>query len=191
MGNILLKIYHKSFLAIIIWLFFPIKLIHTKTVDSPEAKFSCPDDVTQLASLMLKDLPKYSNRVIQRSQSLNRKAGIRRYIITATQAEFEPLDLPRIKYSSTDQEQPKQLFFTVAEKQYNKTKITTSQTFHWLFLTQTKAGWQEVLMFSRFANSKVENPPTPPRETTNGIIGQGVQLWLRDCRAGTVRLSSN
>ena len=29
-------------------------------------------------------------------------------------------------------------------------------------------------------------PPTPPRETSEGIIGQAVRLWLRDCRAGAI-----
>ena len=186
----MLKFWHSSILATIIWITIAIKLVHTETIDSPEAEFSCPNDLTQLASLMLKDLPDYSNRVIQRSQALNRKAGVRRYIITTAPAEFEPLNLPRLKYSSIDQEQPEQLFFTVAEKQYFNNKVATIQTYHWLFLTQTKAGWQEVMMFSRFGNSQSETFPTPPRETTNGIIGQGVQLWLRDCRAGTVRLSS-
>ena len=184
----MLKIWYSSILATIIWLAIPIKLVNTETVDAPEAKFSCPNDVTKLASLMLKDLPNYSNRVIQRSQTLNRNAGIRRYIITAAHAEFEPLDSPRIQYSSLDHKQPEQLFFTVAEKLYHNKKATTRQTYHWLFLTQTKAGWQEVMMFSRFGNSQSETFPTPPRESTSGIIGQGVQLWLRDCRAGTVRL---
>ncbi len=42
-------------------------------------------------------------------------------------------------------------------------------------------------MFSRFGNSAANQPPTPPSETTDGIIGRGVQQWLRDCRAGTLR----
>lgn len=184
----MLKIWQKSLLGIFIWIVLPIKLVHTENVDSPSAEFSCPDDVKQLASLMLKDLPDYSNRVIQRSQTLNRKAGIRTYIITAAQAEFEPLELPRIQYSAIDHKQPEQLFFTVAEKQYHNQEVKTIQTYHWLFLTQTKTGWQEVMMFTRFGNSQSETFPTPPRESTNGIIGQGVKLWLRDCRAGTVRL---
>lgn len=190
MEHILLKFWYSSILTTIIWLAIPIKLAHPEMVSASAAEFSCPDNVTELASLMLKDLPDYSNRVIQRGQTLNRKEGIRRYIITAAMAEFEPLGLPRIQYNSGDREQPEQLFFTVAERQYHNKKITTNRTYHWLFLTQTKAGWQEVMMFSRFGNSQSEHLSTPPKESTNGIIGQGVQLWLRDCRAGTVRLSS-
>ncbi|MEL6786335.1 MAG: hypothetical protein AAFO76_02780, partial [Cyanobacteria bacterium J06607_15] len=82
-----------------------------------------------------------------------------------------------------DNRDPEQVFFTVLERQYINNKIVEIETYHWLFLSQTDSGWRTVMMFSRFGNSDQANPPTPPRETTNGIIGRGVQLWLRDCRA--------
>ncbi len=183
-----LRFWQLSILAIIIFSIVPIKLAYSQNVDSPKDNFSCPDDLNQLTSLLLKDLPNYSNRVIQRTQRLNIQAGIRNYIIIADRVEFEPLNLPRIQYNNPiDDNEPKQVFFTVAEKQYKNNKITTIQTYHWLFLTQTDSGWRMVMMFSRFGNSQENTPPAPPKETTNGIIGQGVQLWLRDCRAGTVR----
>lgn len=150
-------------------------------------KVDCPQDVKQLTSLLLKDLPNYSNRVIQRTQRQNRKAGIRNFVITASQPEFEPLDLPRIQYNPIDRQDPEQVFFTVLERQYYNNKVKNIQTYHWLFLTQTDLGWQPVIMFSRFGNSQASEPPAPPRETTNGIIGRGVQLWLKDCRAGKIR----
>ena len=71
---------------------------------------------------------------------------------------------------------------------YNNNKVKSIQTYHWLFLTHTDLGWQSVIMFSRFGNSKAVKPPAPPRETTNGIIGRGVQLWLKDCRADRIKL---
>ena len=182
-----LRFWQLSILAIIIFLIVPIKLAHSQNAGSSEDNFSCPDDFNQLTSLLLKDLPDYSNRVIQRTQRLNKQAGVRNYIITAGRAEFEPLKLPHIQYNPINENEPKQVFFTVAEKQYKNNKITTIQTYHWLFLTQTDSGWRMVMMFSRFGNSQENTPPAPPKETTNGIIGQGVQLWLRDCRAGTVR----
>ena len=153
-----------------------------------EDNFTCPDDVKELTALLLEDLPAYSNRVIQRTQDLNQAAGIENYIITASEAEFEPLPLPRLQYNPIDDKDPEQVFFTVFERQYIDGKIVEIQTFHWLFLTQTDSGWRTVMMFSRFGNNNEERPPTPPKETTDGIIGRGVQLWLRDCRAGTVRL---
>ena len=155
--------------------------------DSTTEDFICPNNVKELTALLLKDLPAYSNRVIQRTQDLNQAAGIENYIITASEAEFEPLELPRLQYNPIDDKDPEQVFFTVFERQYIDGKIVEIQTYHWLFLTQADSGWRTVMMFSRFGNSE-EQPPTPPKETTDGIIGSAVQLWLRDCRAGTVRL---
>ena len=150
--------------------------------------FTCPTDVRELTSLLLKDLPSYSNRVIQRTQDINQAAGTRNYIITAGKTEFEPIGLPRLQYDQKiDNQDPTQVFFTVLERQYINDKIVDIQTYHWLFLVQAESGWRTVMMFSRFGNSAPNMPPTPPRETTNGVIGQGVQLWLKDCNAGTLR----
>ena len=156
--------------------------------DVSETEFSCPENVRELTPLLLKDLPAYSNRVIQRTQDLNQAAGIENYIITAGEAEYEPLNLPRLQYSSIDDDDnPEQVFFTVLERQYIDNRIVEIQTYHWLFLTQTASGWRTVIMFSRFGSSAENKPPAPPKETTNGIIGRAVQLWLRDCRAGTIK----
>lgn len=147
----------------------------------------CPSDVTGLTSMLLKDLPSYANRVIQRTQDSHRKAGIDSYIITAGKAEFKPLNLPKIQYNPLNSQSPEQIFFTVLERQYiDNHKIVEIETYHWLFLTQTSSGWRMVMMFSRFGDRREDNVPTPPQETSNGIIGQGIQLWLRDCRAGRV-----
>lgn len=165
---------------------------HGNTRASPikleeEDNFTCPADLKKLTTLLLEDLPAYSNRVIQRTQDRNQSAGIENYIIAASEAEFEPLGLPRLQYSRIDHQDPQQVFFTVSERQYINNQIVDIQSYHWLFLTQIDNGWSAVMMFSRFGDSAENPPPTPPRETTNGIIGQGVQLWLKDCRAGTVR----
>lgn len=161
--------------------------LHEVSHNQADTEDTCPDNPKELMPLLLNDLPAYSNRVIQRTQNLNQSAGTKNYIITASEAEYEPLNLPRIQYNPIDDHDPEQVFFTVLERQYINNRIVKIPTYHWLFLTQTASGWRMVMMFSRFgtANSK---PPTPPRETTNGIIGRGVQLWLRDCRARTVRL---
>lgn len=154
-----------------------------KLTQASEAELGCPEDLRQLTALLLEDLPGYANRVIQRTQDLNQAAGIENYVITASEAEFEPLNLPRLQYNPIDNNDPEQVFFTVLERQYIDNQIVDIQTYHWLFLTQTDSGWRTVLLFSRFGNSIEDKPPTPPRETTNGIIGRAVQLWLRDCRA--------
>jgi len=165
----------------------PIKVAEGTEAESAEDAFTCPDDLKTLTSLLLEDLPAYSNRVIQRTQDINQAAGIENYILTASEAELEPLGLPRLQYNRIDDRDPDQVFFTVFERQYIRGKRVDIQTYHWLFLTQTDSGWRTVNLFSRFGNSNRQNPPAPPRETTNGIIGRGVQLWLRDCRADAIR----
>lgn len=165
-----------------------VPLLIAEQQNNKENEFSCPQEINQLIPLLLKDLPAYSNRVIQRTQDLNQAADIENYILTASKADYEPLDLPRLQYDRIDNRDPEQVFFTVLERQYINGKIADIETYHWLFLTQTDSGWRTVMLFSRFGNSVENKPPRPPRETTNGIIGRGIQLWLRDCRANAVRL---
>jgi len=112
---------------------------------------TCPADVETLTSQLIRDLPSYANRVIQRSRRLNR---------------------------------------TVDSFSYLGGKAIESQHYHWLFLTQTPSGWRLALMFSRIGSSSPGRPPTPPRESSKGVIGQAVTIWLRDCRAGAIRPSS-
>jgi hypothetical protein len=156
--------------------------------NSTPKSFTCPNNLPKLTTLLLKDLPGYSNRIIQRTQNLNQAAGTENYIITADEAEFKPLTLPRLQYDPIDRDRdPKQVFFTVLERQYIEGQVVEIQTYHWLFLTQTNSGWRTVILFSRFGNANDNQPPAPPQETTDGIIGSAVQLWLRDCHAGAVR----
>ena len=155
----------------------------------------CSQEVEPLADILLKDLPNYSNRVIQRTQNLNQDAGISNYILTAGKGQFEALDLPQIQYNTVATESTKQIFFTTLERQYvtenntaqsPKTRKIERETYHWLFLTPTNHGWRMVAMFSRFGSSTQDKLPTPPQESSNGIIGQAIQLWLKDCRAGKI-----
>ena len=157
----------------------------------------CSQEVESLTDLLLKELPDYSNRVIQRTQNLNQEAGISNYIVAAGKGQFEALDLPQIQYNTeaTESESTKQIFFTILERQYitenltaqlPKTRKLERETYHWLFLTPTNDGWRMVAMFSRFGSSEQDKLSTPPQESSNGIIGQAVQLWLKDCRAGKI-----
>lgn len=142
---------------------------------------------------MLKDLPSYANRVMQRSRRLSRTTGSMSYVLVAGQPEFEPLTLGPGEYTppttATDLEPPKQVFFTTLERQYRDRKASYLQLYHWLFLTQTTEGWRVAMMFSRIGSSS-ERPPTPPLESSKGVVGQAVKVWLRDCRAGAIRGSS-
>lgn len=152
----------------------------------------CPADVETLTPLMLKDLPSYANRVLQRSRRSTRTSSSNSYVLVAGRPEFEPLTLGPGQYtppaSTTDLEPPKQVFFTTLERQYQKGKASYMQLYHWLFLTQTTDGWRVATMFSRIGSSS-GRPPTPPLESSRGVVGQAVSNWLRDCRAGAIRNS--
>lgn len=66
-------------------------------------------------------------------------------------------------------------------------KAVEFQEFHWLLLTKTKSGWRLVMMFTQTGAYPKQQPPLPPRDSSNGAIAQGVKAWLRDCQAGSVR----
>lgn len=152
------------------------------TSTSTETPESCPTDLASLTPLLIKDIPSYSNRVIQRTQNYHQAAGIDSYIVIAGQPKTEPLNLPQINYNKATEETPQQIFFTTLERQYSNNQKLERETYHWLFVTLTDSGWYLVTMFSRFGNATKNTPPTPPQESSNGIIGQAVKLWLRDCR---------
>jgi hypothetical protein len=142
-----------------------------------------------LTTQLLEDLPSYANRVIQRSRRLDREAATNRdsatYVQIAGRVEFEPLPLGR---EPLPDDPTKQVFFTTLEQHFSRDRATTQQHYHWLFLTPTPQGWYPVYLFTRFGDP-TNGEPLPPRETSNGVIGQAIKLWLRDCRAGTVRPS--
>jgi hypothetical protein len=152
---------------------------------------SCPTDLETLTALLLRDLPSYANRVIQQSRRLNRTATSSTYVLLAGRPEFEPLTLGPGEYTSpnagADPEPPQQMFFTTLERQYLSGKASEIQLYHWLFLTRTSDGWRLAIMFSQIGSSAPNRPPTPPRESSKGIVGQAVSRWLRDCRAGAIR----
>ncbi|HBL62685.1 MAG TPA: hypothetical protein DDZ80_31210 [Cyanobacteria bacterium UBA8803] len=152
---------------------------------------TCPADVETLTSLLLRDLPSYANRAIQRARRLDRSVDEFSYVVLAGRPEFEPLTLGPGQYNSTasaaEVEPPQQVFLTTLERQYRDGKAIEFQTFHWLFLTQTDSGWRLAMMFTRIGSASPGRPPTPPRESSNSIIGQAVNTWLRDCRAGAIR----
>lgn len=157
---------------------------------------TCPEDIEILMAAMLRDLPGYANRVAYRSLAITEDLAGFGTILIAGRAEFVPLDITDLTFGATatgeDSEPPamtdiQQAFLTTLERQYTATDYTLLEQYHWLFLTQAEDGWRLALMFSRLAIDEPSiRPPTPPRESSEGIIGQAVQLWLRDCRAGSI-----
>lgn len=165
----------------------------TRDPSRPTQSSKCPADVKTLTSILIKDLPSYANRVLRQARRLNRKDNTSTYVVLAGHPEFEPLTLGPGQYnpatSGADLEPPQQVFLTTLERQYIGSKAIESQHYHWLFLTQTPEGWRLAMMFSRIGSSLPGRAPTPTRESSNGVIGQAVTIWLRDCRAGAIRSS--
>jgi hypothetical protein len=146
------------------------------------ARIACPTEVEPLVKSMQRDLPGYANRIAVRSQTGNARSP-KSFVIIAGRPEFEPLPLnsdrpidPKLK----------QAFITTLERETVGGKAIDLQQFHWLFLTRSSQGWQLALMFTRIGTTAPQ-PIIPPTESREGVIGQAVQLWLRDCNAQGLR----
>jgi hypothetical protein len=152
-----------------------------------ETTNQCPTDLETLTDLLLKDIPSYANRVIQRARKTNRTVDLFSYVIIAGRPEFEPLQLNSLEYHPLFPDTSQQVFFTTLERQYTDDQALKIQHYHWLFLTKTENDWRLVTVFSQIGSPQANHPPLPPRETSTGIIGQTINLWLRDCHGGTLR----
>lgn len=153
-------------------------------------KTACPNSLQSLMPLLLRDLPAYSNRVSQRAYTNYRTAEVPGYVLLAGRPEYEPLPLPPNSTSNstaaTTNADVEQVFFTTLERQYLSGEAFQLQHYHWLFLTQTESGWRFVLMLSSVGNATADEPPTPPQDSSQGIIAQAIRLWLRDCEANSI-----
>lgn len=152
-------------------------------------EMTCPSDLAVLTEGLLRDLPSYANRVARRSLGVREGNGFGT-VLLAGRAELEPLEISPLTFSNAgdiSENAVRQVFFTTLERQYSDTDFVNLEHYHWLFLTEAEDGWRMVLLFSRLTVDETSiRPPTPSRESSDGIIGQAVRLWLRDCRAGTV-----
>lgn len=144
-------------------------------------------DLETLMTNLLRDLPGYANRVSQRSRRLSRTTQTYSYMLTAGKPEFSPLPTNFLgdggsRSKKSQDKNVKQVFFTTLERKYFQKKPIHSQQFHRLFLTKTKDGWHMVMMFTQTASYPKSKPPTPPRDSSNSVVGQAIKTWLRDCR---------
>jgi hypothetical protein len=159
-----------------------------------EKSFCSEQNIENLITPLLRDLPSYTNRASQRARRLKRKTDVYSYMALAGKPDFTPLPLNGINTTDapkSSEEKVEQVFFTTLERQYIRGRSVQLQEFHWLFLTKSQSGWRMVTMFSQIGSYPVtKNPPTPPRDSSNGTVAQGINAWLRDCRAGSIRMSS-
>ncbi len=160
------------------------------------AQTTCPEQVEPPIEQMLPDLPSYANRAIARSRQRG-NPDPPSSIIVAGQPEFTPLPLGTARSTlgtenseETEEENVRQVFFTTLERVYTPTDAIELQGYHWLFLTPTQNGWQLVVMYSAFDSYPASDAPTPPEDTTDGALAQGVRNWLRDCQARNMEQQS-
>ena len=165
----------------------------------------CPNEIEPLAELLIRDIPSYTNRVRQRTvavlpwteadvlRSLESDEIVREpyqpaRVLFAGKLNLEPLDLSDYAFTTVPQTggDVTQLFFTTLSRQYVGLQVDETQEYHWVFLTQTTDGWRLAFMFSAIDGLPIVQIPTPPRESSDSSVGQALQLWLRDCRAGMV-----
>jgi hypothetical protein len=157
-----------------------------------EKSFCSEQNIESLITPLLRDLPSYANRASQRARRLKRKTDVYSYMSVAGKPDFNPLPLNSgintTGAPKSSEQKVEQVFFTTLERQYTGRRSVQLQEFHWLFLTQNNSGWQMVTMFSQIGSYPVtKNQPTPPRDSSNGTVAQGINAWLRDCRAGSIR----
>ncbi len=171
-------------------------LAANSVIEFKKEKSSCSNqDLSQLTNKLLRDLPAYFNRATQRARRLDRSVQVYSYMLVAGKPDFTPLSLKRWTDEATDEADKsangakgvEQIFFTTLERQYVKGKAVQLQQFHWLFLTKTESGWRVSMMYSQTGGYPKQKPPTPPRESSNSAVAQGIKTWLRDCRAGSIR----
>lgn len=160
-----------------------------------EKSFCSEQTIENLITPLLRDLPSYTNRANQRARRLRRKTDVYTYMVLAGKPDFTPLPFnPGVNTTDaakSSDEKVDQVFFTTLERQYISGRSVQLQEFHWLFLTKSNTGWRMVTMFSQIGSYPVtKNPPTPPRNSSNGTVAQGINAWLRDCRAGSIPMSS-
>lgn len=150
----------------------------------------CVGEITELSSQLVADISDYGNRVIQTSRRRDRNfAMMPIYIVTAGQPEFEELPLSNRSYGSNKPSKIKQVFFTTLERHYlSDRRLEETQNYHWLLLTSTdRGGWEMVMLLTRFGEVTQSEVISPPVDTTSGVVGEAVRLWLKDCRYGTLK----
>jgi hypothetical protein len=148
---------------------------------------TCPVKVASLATLLVRDLPSYANRLIQ--QRRKRTDRVYSSLITASVPELQPIAIGSREYPPNfPQAAPTQVFITTLETQYTDTRSAQLQQFHWLFLAQTRQGWRLANIYTRTGGFPLKNNPiSPPVESSKTIVGEAVSVWLNDCYIGKIR----
>ncbi|MGI0489905.1 hypothetical protein ACN4EK_31195 [Pantanalinema rosaneae CENA516] len=137
---------------------------------------------------MVRDLPSYINRLQRRIPRRTQRPDENLYTIAASLPELDALPIGSAEYASPEDAQLQQVFFTTLERQYTEQGVREWQSYHWLFLSPAKAGWQLALLFSRQGDyPRSTQPLTPPQNASQSVTALAIRTWLRDCQAGAIK----
>ena len=152
------------------------------------APATCPAKLEDLTTILVRDLPSYTNRLIQRRRK--RTDPVYSSIVNVGAPEFKPLEVSSREYPPQfPQAAPKQVFITTLERQYTGIRSAELQQFHWLFIVQTKLGWRLVNIYSSTGGTPRGNTPvSPPLESSKTVVAEAMRLWLNDCHLGKVKV---
>jgi hypothetical protein len=148
---------------------------------------TCPAELNRLSELLVRDLPSYTNRILQ--QRRKRTDEFYSSMLTASAPDLRPIDNPSREYPPRfPQTPPNQIFITTLERQYTGVRSAQLQQFHWLFLAKTRLGWRVVNIYSRTGGApEAGSPVSPPIESSKTIVGEAIRVWLNDCYLGRVK----
>ena len=170
------------------WCDLPVVRLHQKSIpvvaSTPQ---TCPVKVASLTNLLVRDLPGYTNRLIQ--QRRNRTDKLYSSIVTASMPELTPIEIVSHEYPDRfPQSASTQVFIGTLERQYTGLQSTQLQQFYWLFLAQTRMGWRLANIYSRTGGFPTANTAiSPPIESSKTVVGEAIRIWLNDCYLGKVR----
>lgn len=150
----------------------------TKAIAAPVCAVG--NGFSEIMPQLLADLPSYSNRVIQRARKLDRQEDTFAHVLEAGAPDFRPLALRQLQFTPAAEDTTEQVFFATLDRQYINDKVVTLEQHHWLFVTPSPVGWTVVHLLTATTTDDTGAIVIPPRISTNGSIGQGIQLWLRD-----------
>ena len=170
------------------WCDIPVVRLDRKSipvvVSTPQ---TCPVKVDSLTNLLVRDLPGYTNRLIQ--QRRNRTDKLYSSIVTASMPDLKPIETISREYPVVfPQSASTQVFIGTLERQYTGLQSTQLQQFYWLFLAQTRMGWRLANIYSRTGGFPTANTAiSPPIESSKTVVGEAIRIWLNDCYLGKIR----
>ncbi|MGC9527363.1 MAG: hypothetical protein ACP5D7_17665 [Limnospira sp.] len=142
---------------------------------------NCPTELDTLTAELVKDLPAYANRVIQRSPPRPDPRDPGTSIIFAVALPSEPLPIAPDLPASDDLQTA---FIATRERFYQNSRAIAFRRYHWLFLRRSGDGWELVKLYSKSDPYPGYKILPQPWDSSKSAIARAIDLWLRDCEGG-------